>query len=72
MTTPLHRIRDLILPMLVDGCTWRQMLATAVCHHSISTTDGDIEASLDELRDMGYVVVSDGERWWLEQGGDAA
>ncbi|HET8792096.1 MAG TPA: hypothetical protein VFM75_12885 [Modicisalibacter sp.] len=65
MTTPLHRIRDLILPLLVNGTTWRHMLATAI-HYRNEATDGDIEASLDELRDMGYVVVSDGERWWLE------
>lgn len=70
---PLRPIRDLILPLLVNGTDMREMLATAIYHRN-EATEGDTEASLSELRDMGHVIVHDEEtgRWWLEQPEGAA
>lgn len=71
MTTPLHRIRDLILPLLVNGSTKTEMLATAI-YNGHDAEWPTIDATLQVLRNMGYVIVHDGERWWLEKPEGAA
>lgn len=69
---PLQRIRDLILPLLANGATKREMLTTAI-YNGHDAGKATIDASLQELRNMGYVLCRDVEtgRWWLEQPGDA-